>query len=621
MNLTKSSNFILEAIMFILLMWFYAGHSLLLPDPSKLYSKDIPYRLQTNAFLNGKLFLSPRPYGAIFDTLWTEHGMSQNWGLGVPLLRLPFEWSARLCGQSLFPDKLTVLFYLALMIVLLNIALRSVLNVFGIAAHSLTGLLTRWYLISWILFCPGIYELIKYKIDIYHEAIFYGYMYSCLLLALFWVHLRKPSNRNFLVLCLVSGFAILVRPTVFFYGSTTFALAAVYVYQDTRNIRLLILGILCFCLGMFVELWLNYVRFGSIFEFGYSACLTTWSPCNYFLRFNDSPFRREPLLSASKELIGALFFNNAWVSSTFRCRDTFYNSYNILYLIVLLGGGFLFVILTLYNFFRRSFFDKRKNTFLKIIYFSLSWGMICFGGLFIFYLQAPCTASRYWADFAASLSAILISLFLLGMGCLNSLGNWRKNKKYLIVFIILTGMIFFLNKNIFIFNPDRLTIDMTNKQEVQGYVSSFDQRVLLDPYFPNTFYCSRPDSPPDLVSQFAGWDISTDCLVSGSSVIFLPAEKCLTLNYSITRHEQQPPVQVKRGLAFLKLTNPQIVENDPADPSKEQITQRFCSDSFPSNTVALYTIGWVSAEKLSWDKEPIVLNWVSVSDNKITKNH
>ncbi|MEI7999635.1 MAG: hypothetical protein WCH62_09060, partial [Candidatus Omnitrophota bacterium] len=157
----KCFYIIIEFIIFIFFVGFYARHSLLLPDSSRLYSTSIAHRLQTNAFLQGKLFLSQYPFGFLHDFIWTEHGMSQNWGLGVPLLKLPFEWLSNQCGFGHFPDRLTLLFYFSLMIIILNTSLRLVLGAFGVVANSVIGVFVRWYFIAFILFTPAFMGLIQ----------------------------------------------------------------------------------------------------------------------------------------------------------------------------------------------------------------------------------------------------------------------------------------------------------------------------------------------------------------------------------------------------------------------------------------------------------------------------
>ena len=212
---------ILEVIIFVLIIGFYVSHSQLLPDPSKPYSTSIAHRLQTNVFLQGKIFLSERPYGFLHDFIWTDRGMSQNWGVGVPLLRLPFEWLSKRCGFGPFPDRVTLLIYFSLMIILLNVSLRLILGTVGLAVNSIVGVLMRWYFISWILFCPAIGGLIQWHFEVYEETVFYAFICSVVMLSLLWIYILKPSSQIFLSICFLAGLAYLIRPVLIIYGATT----------------------------------------------------------------------------------------------------------------------------------------------------------------------------------------------------------------------------------------------------------------------------------------------------------------------------------------------------------------------------------------------------------------
>ena len=76
------------------------------------YSGSAVYRAQVDAFLDGRLALSTSPDALAHDLAWTESGVQQVWGLGVPLWQTPFELAARAFGQGPFPDKVALLVWL-----------------------------------------------------------------------------------------------------------------------------------------------------------------------------------------------------------------------------------------------------------------------------------------------------------------------------------------------------------------------------------------------------------------------------------------------------------------------------------------------------------------------------
>ncbi|MDE2027910.1 MAG: hypothetical protein KGJ11_05160, partial [Candidatus Omnitrophica bacterium] len=198
MTKTRRLPIFLEVIFLALLALFYASHTLILSEFPKLYSTAIAPRLQTDALLQGKISLSPEPFGLPHNFIWAgENGMQQNWGMGVPFLRLPFEWLSGKCGLGPFPDRLILLFYLFLTLLVLSLALRTAVESLGMDAYGRIGIFIRFYLIIWVLFCPPMAGLAE-KLRVYEETIFYGCLYAYVLLSLLMVYLIRPSSRLFI---------------------------------------------------------------------------------------------------------------------------------------------------------------------------------------------------------------------------------------------------------------------------------------------------------------------------------------------------------------------------------------------------------------------------------------
>ena len=85
----------------------------LIPHWGKWYSSNWYFHLQTTRLLEGRLAIEPMPENLYHDFSWA-HGVQQHWGLGVPMLRLPFEWLALRLGYRGFPDRLVLLGFLFL---------------------------------------------------------------------------------------------------------------------------------------------------------------------------------------------------------------------------------------------------------------------------------------------------------------------------------------------------------------------------------------------------------------------------------------------------------------------------------------------------------------------------
>jgi len=410
----------------------------------------------------------------------------------------------------------------------------------------------------------------------------------------------------------------LVRPTLLSYGLVTAILVTFLSYRNDRKLRPVVMGILCFCIGIALGLWFNYLRFGSIVEFGYSGQMCPDPAVNYSTEFGY-PFRYEPFFSAAKELLGQIFFYNWWQSHTFRQREFDFVVFNASHLF-LLGVGLILFILILKSKFNHS---KPNNDPSRMILYFMSWGFINTGMLFCFYLYAPWLNSRYLCDFSAAFHSVIIGTVLIGLSSKGFGGRYKRGSKILLVsFIVLTIPFFYFNGSRFLkfkYQPYKrhhyMWID--SKENVQKMVNSFYSRISLNPDIPETFYCGQRYFIPGLKYQFTGWEIEHDCSVGATTVFFMPARPCLTISYSIDDQQALPPVKVKRGLEFLRLINSKVIGKDVKTPYMKRVTQSFCSDKAEGQALAFYNIGWVRDTELNNNALPIKLNWVSVSSEKM----
>ena len=546
--------FVTEISIFSLFMVFYCLHSVLWPPDSRLYSKYFGYRLQTNALLEGKLSLSSRPIGFVDDFDYSEHGMQQNWGLGVPILRLPFEWYAKTFGDGYFPDRMVLVFYVCLVILILHLALGALIPYFDFTYDGLISKFVRWGATSWIFFSPVVAGPIQLHFKVCEEPIFYGCLYGCVLLCLLWLFLKFPSWRIFLFLALLSGFACLIRPTLIIYGAMSVGLGIYYAYQKLKDPKFIIAGILCFSLGVIVDLGSNYVHFGSMSEFGYSDNITTVPVVNYVLEI-ENPFKHESISNAFQDLFSALFLNYKFIALTFfRIRPRFDPCFNLSHLAVIMAAIFIFL-----------FSLRRKNTLkdgllYRIVIFSSIWGGVCFVFLFGFYLYANTLASRYLTDFLPAYFALSMACFFYALGWAAAYKN-----KALALFCVLiaASMVFYLNNNMS-FKYRQAKFDTLTKVQVKKMIDDFYKETSNVFPLPETYYClgSYPHISKHADPQFRGWDISKSCSVSYASVIFMPSRPCVTVNYTILSDPDILEVRIKRGAVFLKQRPPDSIVNN-----------------------------------------------------------
>jgi hypothetical protein len=417
------------------------------------------YRGQSRVLMEGQLALSRDVADLRYNHTWSEGGVHQVWGLGVPLWRLPWDVLARAVGHEAFPDRLAFGLFAALVaFVVLKVwmgplavaggdaALRSKNRVEEAAllpgegpaaAIGVVGVL-----ILLLLFPPFI-GLLQARGPAWGEPVGYQYLYGILLVTLLVAWARRPRAFGWLILCVLAGLGGLMRPTLVFYGLVTM-LIGTWVWlriQDSwrRVLRIVLLGWLLFGLGGGVLWWTNLKRFGDGFEFGHKLNVQHQSGAMYATRF-DHPYQEEPMSSAAGELFGILFrvreFNGTEFyregffpgqSDTIRWRHFYFRTYDLGYVPWLLAGwGVACWLIWRGRTGNRSVLmpgasmDLDAGTSpassMNAIAVLGAWSLLITALLALFYLRVPVISSRYMLDFAPAFATGMLALWLFVAG-------------------------------------------------------------------------------------------------------------------------------------------------------------------------------------------------------------
>ena len=171
------------------------------------YSPYIPFRLQTDALLNGKLELCDNVFCMDHDLTWSMQGVHQVWGIGIPLWRLPLEIIARIFGYDAFPDRLA--FGLFAMMVAYCVIGYSVSHKERNCYMNLSSVNVAFPM---VLLFPPFFSLMKTRGGVWEEAIAYEYLYAILLLTLLLRLYRYHNITCYTIICLLSGIGGLIRP-------------------------------------------------------------------------------------------------------------------------------------------------------------------------------------------------------------------------------------------------------------------------------------------------------------------------------------------------------------------------------------------------------------------------
>ena len=203
----------------------------LVADWGAWYSTSLPYRAQTEALLHGDLAVSRSVADLRFDHTWSERGVHQVWGLGVPLWRLPFEAAAHLWGFDGFPDRIAfALFALLVSFIVLK-------GWVGAPHSDSAGSDARsdgWQMIAGfgagfiiLLLFPPFLTLLQVRGAVWEEAVAYEYLFAGLLVTLLVNFVRQPTTGRLLLVCVLAGLGGMIRPTLVFYGFGTVVIATV----------------------------------------------------------------------------------------------------------------------------------------------------------------------------------------------------------------------------------------------------------------------------------------------------------------------------------------------------------------------------------------------------------
>ncbi len=397
------------------------------------YSGSVPYRMQTEAFLQGNLAVSDNLADLLHDHTWSQDGIHQVWGLGVPLWRLLFELLAKGLGWEAFPDRLAFGLFVCLVVFLL---LRALVNPLA-SSEGETSFIAAAVLLLFLFFPPFV-SLLQVRGAVWEEAVAYSYLYALLLLALLVRWTTHQRLGCFVALCMLAGVGAMIRPTLFFYGVGSVVVALLISNKQGKIfgwffIRSWLLpALLLFCVGGMFLWTTNALRFGDGFEFGHQLNLQKGPGSMYATRFDD-PFQGETLTAAVQELLGSLF----WVrrlndgdfyqedifigqSETTRFREFYFTTYDWSYIPLLAAAVWLLWRLAtrfkIADWWKQTGLNEKQGSLGNRLFLCMGlWSVVSLFLLFVFYLYVPVTSSRYMMDFAAGIAALLFVAWVFAL--------------------------------------------------------------------------------------------------------------------------------------------------------------------------------------------------------------
>ncbi len=389
---TRWRSFWISGLAGFALLWATGA----LSDPRTLYTSLPFFRAQVFALMEGRLSLSSNPLGLMHDLVWAD-GVHQTWGLGIPLLTLPFEALGRLFGFVAFPDRLVLLIYL-------------IGTLFFVRRTCLFITPSRWKqagLLFGVVACPALVAMLKARFAVYEETILYVYLAN-LWLASCLVRMRFDRARRWYVVgCAIAGVSVFIRPTQLFAAAALWGIATAYLLwqqRDRRSLVIAVVGSLVFSAQVGAVAWTNYAKFGSPVEFGHSLAVHDLPGNIYATRF-DYPFRHIGFATAAKDLVGGLlgrperawklrkFYQrdlHFWQAPDVRWRDYYFTVMDFTWLPLLVLGAFALA----------------RNRSYRVLG---AWTAVTLAGVLAFYLRSPSASSRYYMDAGLPFALLVIA--------------------------------------------------------------------------------------------------------------------------------------------------------------------------------------------------------------------
>src|SRR6185437_7388620 len=253
----------------------------------------------------------------------------------------------------------------------------------------------------------------KVQLNVYEEAVAYGYICGIGMLLGTLAFVRQPGLRLYLMLCFCGGLLPFIRPTFGIYGFASMLMAWFVSRRAHWAWWKSFAGPAFFGVGILLLLWTNQQRFGSMLEFGHKLNLSATN-CEFLSQFYN-PYGKERLWPAARELVGTMFFTPGlngfdafrehavrWQSAAIRYRAIYHTMYDWT---VLVG------ILVCWAFVLRQALLWLRGRALRPQYLMAMtagvWSLLAFVPLVVFYLHFVFAFSRYFLDFGPAIGVAM----------------------------------------------------------------------------------------------------------------------------------------------------------------------------------------------------------------------
>jgi hypothetical protein len=501
----------------------------LVRDWGKWYMADDqpPYvLLQVRAFLSGSFALFAHPGAAEMDSNWGRGGMHQAWGLGVPILAVPFHLLGRLVGAPGFPDNVRFLIlYCATTVVLARALHRA-------SREGERSIVASCAAATFVMTFPTFVGLVSSRFLIYEQTIATGALWSVLLLAGVLMLVERCTPARLLVVCAGAGFSVLLRPPLAVYGLTTIAMACAIAFKSGLSPRRLVRPLLAYLGVTALGPLTNMIRFGSPLVWGYENSLSGFI-VNRLTRWG-LPFSQVPFSAAVNEMLATLFLleptpNHILLSEPppsvrpfivgGRWREYYAPTFGRVVFFVWVAA----IVIVGWRLYRNRPWRESRRVADEVPTIVGLWGLVPSVVLFVFYARIDNMVTRYATDMYPAFVAAFVCV---GMTIIETVRAHAP--RYVVgAQVALAGLFVFYASS----RGEWATHLSTpiDESTIIAKMAALDARSVPPTDVQNVLRCGEPGSPP-VYSHLDGW--GPDCTFPSGMVFALPHTPCVSFTFA-----------------------------------------------------------------------------------------
>jgi hypothetical protein len=480
--------------------------------------------LQLRAWLSGHLAVLAHPAGAANDYQWGRAGMHTAWGLGVPILSLPFHLVGRLFGAPGFPDGARFLCLYAMTTLLLARALHRS------QPRDPNGLAAGGAAAGFVMVFPTFVGLLASRFEIYEQTIAVGALWSVTLMAGIMSLVPRCSTASLTAVCSAAGFSAMIRPTLAVYGLTTAVLALVIARRQRLSRRALLAGAAAYLALASAYLVGNILRFGAPLNSGQETVIGG-AFVNRMTRWGVS-FMKVPYGTALKETFATLFLLEPVSTQIMgappealrpyalgeRWREYYSPGFDLLTLgilaatLLIVGSGVV----------RHSLWRPTQPLEEDRAIILGAWALPPSLVLFFFYARVGTVVTRYLSDFYPAFAAAWLCV---GMAIVDTVRKGVPGKGASAqIGIAAAAALYIAGWRGWV---EGLSTPV-DRNTVMQRVAAIEAHAAETPSVPDHFRCGEPRTRP-LHTHLDDWH--GDCTFSSGMVFEMPHSRCISFTF------------------------------------------------------------------------------------------